>query len=305
MAVFFVYLRFQNKNMQKIRGILWGILSGASFGLIPLFTLPLFASGITSASVLFYRFSVAAVLIGIILLIRGENLRISWKQAWQVVLLGVLYMASALFLIWGYAYMAAGVATTIHFLYPVCVVLILTIFFREKASLIKITAILLAIVGVGLLSSGDGASGAVNIKAVIIVVISSIAYALYIIGVKRFDVGDLSGFKLTFFVMSVSALIFLFRAVVFGGGITPLTDWNDIVNVLLLAIIPTIVSNFALVNAIKYVGSTTTSILGAFEPMTAVTIGVTVFDEPLTIVSIMGMLLIIASVTTIVLQKNK
>lgn len=291
--------------MLKIRGILWGILSGASFGLIPLFTLPLFASGITSASVLFYRFSVAAVLIGLILLIRGENLRVSWKQAGQLTLLGVLYMASALLLIWGYEYMAAGVATTIHFLYPVCVVLIMTIFFREKASLIKITAVLLAIVGVGLLSSGDGASGSTNAKGVIIVVLSSVAYALYIIGVKRMDVGEFSGFKLTFFVMSVAALIFLFRAVVFDGGIVALTGWSDIYNVLLLAVIPTIVSNFALVNAIKRIGSTTTSILGAFEPMTAITIGVTVFNEPLTLASIMGMLLIIASVTTIVLQKQK
>lgn len=281
------------------------MLSGASFGLIPLFTLPLLAAGITTDSILFYRFSVAAAMIGIILLCRRESLRISPKQLSRLLLLGVLYMSSSLFLLWGYEFMAAGIATTVHFLYPVCVVLLMTLLFGEKISLTNIGAVILAILGVALLSSGQGEQGAaISTKGMIIVIISALAYALYIIGLKRMNTKSLNGFCLTFYVLLTTALLFLGKAMILGDGIMPLNSTENMLNVVLLAMIPTIVSNFALVNAVKIVGSTTTSILGALEPLTAVVIGVSIFDEPLSIALVIGIALIISAVTTIVMKKS-
>lgn len=292
--------------MNRIKGLLWGIISGASFGLIPLFTLPLFESGFDTDSVLFYRFATASVLLALILLIRGESFRITWGQALRLSLLGVLYLASSLFLLCGYEYMAAGVATTVHFLYPVCVVLLMIVFFGERASLTNIGAVILAILGVGLLSSSSGNSdgGAVSSLGMAIVVISALAYALYIIGIKRMNLGSLGGFKLTFYVLIFTAFLFLCKAFVLGDGIAPVSSLGQGTNILLLALIPTVVSNFALVNAISIVGSTTTSILGAMEPMTAVVVGVTVFDEPMSVALVVGAALIIAAVTTIVLKQS-
>lgn len=294
--------------MDRIKGLLWGVLSGASFGLIPLFTLALFASGFDTDSVLFYRFSTATLLLGLILLVKGESFRITKRQAVRLALLGVLYLCSSLFLLWGYEYMAAGVATTVHFLYPVCVVLIMIIFFGERASVTNIGAVILAILGVALLSSGggsgSGASGAVSGLGMLIVVISALAYALYIIGIKRMNLGSLGGFKLTFYVLLFTAFLFLCKAFIFGDGIVPVSSPEQGVNIFLLALIPTVVSNFALVKAISVVGSTTTSILGAMEPMTAVVVGVTVFDEPMSLALVIGVALIIGAVTTIVLKKS-
>lgn len=287
--------------MNRLKGIMWGILSGASFGLIPLFTLPLLESGLDIDSLLFYRFSVATLIIGLILIIRGENFRITAKQLSQLATLGVLYMGSALFLLWGYEFMPAGIATTIHFLYPVCVVLLMIIFFKEKVSISNISAVLLAISGVALLSYGDGAG--TNMIGIIIVIISALSYATYIIAIKKMELGHLGGFKLTFYVLTITSLMFLAKATIFGNGIMEIGTTSNITNIVLLAFIPTVVSNFALVNAIKIVGSTTTSILGALEPMTAVVIGITLFGEPLGAVLVIGILLIISAVTTIVMHK--
>lgn len=290
--------------MNKFSGVIWGMLSGASFGLIPLFTLPLFAAGLDTDSVLFYRFSFASVILAVILLFRGENFRITGRQALKLSLLGVFYMASSLFLIWGYEFMAAGIATAVHFLYPVCVVLVMTLFFGERISIKSIGAIILAVLGVALLSSAHGADGAVSAWGLFVVVISSVAYALYIVGVKRLNLESLGGFKLTFFGLLVTAILFSVKAFVFGQGVVPLDGGSEVFNIFMLALVPTVLSNFALVNAIKRVGSTTTSILGALEPMTAVAIGVAVFDEPISIVLLVGVVMIIGAVVTIVLNKG-
>ncbi|MEG2282826.1 MAG: EamA family transporter, partial [Rikenellaceae bacterium] len=108
--------------MSRLDGVLWGALAGASFGLIPLFTLPLIADGLSTDSILFYRFAIAALMLSVVLIIKKEDFRVSLKQLLWLFVLGSLYMSSAFFLLWGYEFMAAGIATAVHFLYPVCVV---------------------------------------------------------------------------------------------------------------------------------------------------------------------------------------
>lgn len=279
------------------------MLSGASFGLIPLFTLSLFAAGIDTDSVLLYRFTTAALLIGSILLIRKESFRISLSQLLRLTVMGLLYMSSALFLLWGYEYMAAGIATTVHFLYPVCVVILMGLFFGEQISLVNVGAIILAIIGVALLSSGGSSDGHMSVNGMIFVVISALAYGLYIIGLKKLRLGSLSGFTLTFYVMLITAVLFFVKSTIFGSGVMPLKTVQDGVNVVLLALIPTVVSNFALVKCVKLVGSTTASILGALEPLTAVIVGVTIFAEPINATLVIGVILIIGAVATIVVRK--
>lgn len=115
-----------------MKGFLYGIASSATFGLIPLFTLPLMAKGMVFDSILFYRFLVAALAIGVFLILRKETFLITRKELPVLVLLGFLYSGSALFLFWGYNYLSSGIATTIHFLYPVFVTLIMIIIFHEK-----------------------------------------------------------------------------------------------------------------------------------------------------------------------------
>lgn len=287
--------------MEKLKGYFWGILSGASFGLIPLFTLPLIAAGMGHDSILFYRFAAAALIMGTILVVRGESFRITLADFWRLLILALMYMASSMFLLWGYDYMSAGVATTIHFLYPVCVVLLM-IFFGERPSLITFGAVIMAVTGVALLSASDGSSQAVATIPIVIVVISAVAYASYIIGLKKLKVGAINGSKLTFYVLMLTAFMFLGKSLIMSGGMVPLGSFTELFNVVMLAFVPTVVSNFALIQSVKIIGSSKASILGACEPLTAVTVGVMVFGDTMTTILAVGMFLIIASVTTIVMK---
>ena len=90
--------------------------------------------GMNFESILFYRFLFACLALGCILLLDKQSFHIKRKEIPSLMLLAFLYLMSAVFLFWGYKFMASGVATTIHFMYPVLTTLIMMIFFRERKS---------------------------------------------------------------------------------------------------------------------------------------------------------------------------
>ena len=221
------------------------------------------------------------------------------QELFALAWLSLLYTGSALFLFWGYDYLPSGVATTIIFLYPVFVAVIMAVFFGEKPSFFTYTAIVMALVGVALLS-GVGSAEGVKIKGVLIEIMSALSYGLYIVGVNQSCVKHMGALKLTFYVFLFDAVTFLLFAA-WKGGLQPVPGGMGQVNLVLLALVPTVLSNLSLVYAIKNIGSTFSSVLGAFEPLTAMIIGVLVFSEPFTRALAWGLVLIIWAVSLIIL----
>ena len=287
--------------MNKFKGFVNGIISSATFGMIPLFSLPVLGAGMMFSSVLSYRFLFATIFLAITLLIKGEGLKIDWSDMGRLLLLAVFYIVSSVFLMWGYDYMSSGVATTIHFMYPVITTVIMMVFFKEKKSFWRILAVVMAIVGVGFLShTGTGTS--LSVVGVLIVLMSSIGYALYLVAIGQMKKLKVKGMKLTFYVFLLSTII-LWAGMLITGNVQPIENGNMLVNLLLLALIPTVVSNLTLVEAIKNIGSTLTSVLGAMEPVTAVLLGILVFSEPFTLSIAIGIVLIVSAVSIIIVKK--
>ena len=288
--------------MNKINGFLCGLLSSASFGLIPLFTLPAMHQGMNFELILLYRFFFAALALAGLLLLTGKSFHIKLKEIPSLFLLALLYLMSALFLFWGYKLMSSGVATTLHFMYPVFTTLIMMLFFHEKRSMWRFGAILLAISGVFFLSSEGGGSGHVTLIGIIIVLISALGYALYLVTVSQLKVGQMNGLKLTFYVFVLGGSM-LALGILPTTGIQAIPSWDVAGNLLMLALIPTVISNLALVHAVKSIGSTITSVLGAMEPVTAICVGIFIFNEAVTAGIGLGIGLIIAAVTIIILKR--
>ncbi len=288
--------------MNNLKGFAFGILTSATFGLIPLFTLPLMEKGMQFDSILFYRFLFAAFALTGMMAVKKESFRVEKRDLPILVLLGFFYTASAMFLFWGYNFMSAGIATTLHFTYPVFVTLIMLLVFKEKTSWITLTAIALAILGVARLSIDEGEMR-LSVLGVFIVLLSALGYALYISTVNKSSVKGMTGRKLTFYVFVVSTFLFAMKAGT-NGGIQAIPDWGALINLILLAVVPTVISNITLVLAVHHIGGTLTSVLGAVEPITAVCVGVLVFSEPFTPNLAAGILLIILAVTLIILSKS-
>lgn len=287
--------------MNKLNGFLYGILSSASFGLIPLFAMPAMQHGMNFMPILLYRFTFATLALAIVLAVRGVSFKLTKKDFPPLILLAILYLISSVFLLWGYKFMASGIATTIHFMYPVITTVIMMFFFHEKKSLWRMIAIAMAVCGVYFLSNTEG-NEPISLTGIIIVLISSIGYALYLVTVGQVKNDNLKGLRLTFYVFLFGTLM-LFAGMGTTGNIEAIPDWTTAGNLLLLAIIPTIVSNLALIEAIKNIGSTLTSVLGAMEPVTAVIVGIAVFGEAFTFSIGLGIFLIISAVTIIILKR--
>lgn len=292
--------------MNNLRGVLYAVVSSATFGLIPLFSIPLLQGGMSSPAILFYRFGLAAAMMGLIALATRRPLRITWPQTGTLLLLGAMYSVTALGLLRSYTYIPSSVATTINFLYPLGVAIVMTLFFREKNSVWLLVAILISLVGVALLSWGD-IGGPQSDRAIVGVGLAGatvLTYTIYIVGVKKSRISRLDPMIQAFYVLLFSACFFLVYALSTTGAPLP-GKWHLWQNLLLLALVPTVVSNLTLVLAIKEIGSTMTSILGSMEPLTAVLVGVLHFGEKFGLDSASGLILIITAVIIVILQAKK
>lgn len=286
----------------KVKGFLYGVATSVTFGLIPLFTLPLMHAGLVSDSILFYRFITATIALGLMIVVKKESFKVAWRDVPIIVVLAVFYTASSMFLLYGYEAMGAGVATTLHFTYPVFVTLLMLVIFRERASWVTWTAVVLAICGVAKLSL-DGTELKLDPMGVVIVLLSAVGYASYIIAVNKSRVRDMHSRKLAFYVFVFTTIIFGIKNML-GDGVQPLPDAWSVVNVVLLAVAPTVISNITLLLAVRNIGGTLTSILGALEPVTAVCIGALVFGEAFTLSEAIGIALILTAVVLVILNRS-
>ncbi|HCD93289.1 MAG TPA: EamA family transporter [Odoribacter splanchnicus] len=286
----------------KAKGYILGAVAAATYGMNPLFALPLYKAGMNPDSVLFFRYLFAIPVLGMMIVARGRSFKLKRKEVLPLIIMGLLVALSSLALFQSYNYMDVGIASTLLFVYPILVALIMWIAFKEKLTLPTVLCILLALGGIGLLyKSGDGST--LNLTGIILVMISALSYAIYIVGVNQSTLKNLATLSLTFYVLLFGLVLFLVR-VDFGQSLRVAKTWYLWGNLIALAIFPTAISFLCTTQAIQYIGSTPTAILGALEPLTAVFFGVVVFGESLTLRLSCGMLMIILAVTLIIAGGN-
>ena len=232
------------------------------------------------------------------LIARGRHFRLEKRQLLPLIVLGWLLALSSLALFESYHYMAAGIASTLLFVYPIMVALIMTLCFREKLTKLTILCIVIALCGIGLLYQGDDGD-TLSLIGVLLVMVSSLCYAIYIVAVNRPFLQGIATLKLTFYTLLFGVSLFIFR-VDFGQSLQYPTHWYLWGSAICLAIFPTAISFLCTTQAIQCIGATPTAILGALEPLTAVFFGITIFGEAMTPRLALGILLIILAVTLII-----
>ena len=286
----------------KAKGYILGSIAAASYGMNPLFALPLYKAGMDPDSVLFFRYLFAIPLLGIMIKARGRSFKIQRKETFPLIIMGLLVALSSLTLFLSYNYMAAGIASTLLFVYPIMVALFMAMVFKEKLALQTIVCMLLALGGIGLLyKSEDGST--LSLLGTLLVFASSLSYAIYIVGINQTSLKNVATLKVTFYVLLFGLSLFVARLLYSGVLNTP-DQWYLWANLLALAVFPTAISFLCTTGAIQYIGSTPTAILGALEPVTAIFFGIAVFGESLTVRESFGLVMIIVAVTFVIAGGN-
>ena len=287
-------------DSRAVKGYVLASVAAATYGMNPLFALPLYAGGMNADSVLLLRYLLAIPLLGAMIVARGRSFRISLHQGLRLSILGLIVAFSSLGLFLSYNYMDAGIASSLLFVYPIMVAVIMACMYGERLSPVTMICIAMALGGIALLYKSEG-DATLSFTGTMLVMLSALSYAIYIVAVNRSGLDNIPTLTLTFYVL-------LFGVLLFGGRIAcgseftlPPTDrwwlWGCVVA---LAVFPTAISFLCTTAAIQYIASTPTAILGALEPVTAVFFGVLVFGETLTFRIIIGLVMIIVAVTFVV-----
>lgn len=293
-----------NTRRSGIVGIVCGILSAVCYGTNPLGALPLYQEGENTSSVLFFRFLMAVILLGSLLTVRRFSFVVNRHQLRVLALLGVLFAGSSITYYQSFHFMDAGIASTILFVYPVMVAAIMALCFHERLARITLVAVALAMAGIAMLYQGP-AGATLSTLGVMLCILSSAFYAVYIVVIKQADLGGLPSLLITFYAMLFCMLCLLaysFTSPDLHIMLPPTprawfyTCW--------LGLVPTVLSLEFMTIAVQHIGPTPTAIMGALEPLTAVAIGVMIFGEAFTLRLAVGIVLILTGVMLIVMPRN-
>ena len=282
-----------------------GIVTGITYGLNPLFAKPLMNNGASTEAILFFRYGIAVVLLGAFLLLKKESFRINLRQAGVLLGLGLLYTASSAFLFEAYKYIASGLATTLVCLFPVMVAIIM-VFLKVVPSWPVWLSIAATFAGVMIMTGGTGTE-TIDPTGIWFSIASAFVYALFIVIINRSKaISSIPNSLLTFYALSVGTVFFLTRCGLSGAELmTGLDGGMAWANLLGLAILPTIVSTASLAVATRNIGATKASVLGVFEPITAILVGTLVFGEELTPNIIAGILISIVAVSFMIMLTKR
>lgn len=287
----------------RLKGYALACLSAAAYGMNPFFAVPMMRMGIDIENVLFFRFAAATLLIGVYLALARVDLRVNRRELGILMVLGLVFTISAHALFFSFRQMSSGVASTILFVYPIFVALIMGFYFKEKIAWVMWIALAIAFSGVALLNMGELGEGIqkINFLGLGSVLVSALAYALYMVIVNKSAVSGMAGPKLTFYAIGFSALFCLARILM--DGATPIIPSPRLAcEVLVFALITTVISCVAMVYAVQYIGSTPTAIMGALEPVVAVVVSVFWLKEGFSLRMGAGIAMIIGAVLAVILS---
>ena len=282
-----------------------GVITGITYGLNPLFGMPLMQNGVSINSILFFRYIIAVVILGVFLLCTKQSFKVSIKQLGILLVLGVLYTFSSIFLFEAYNYIASGLATTLIFLYPVLVAIIM-VFLKVVPSWQVWLSIFATFAGVIIMTQSSSGE-AINPIGILLSLGSAFVYALFIVIINRSKaIAPISNSLLTFYALLTGAIIFLCKIMFADAGITTGIEgyaaWGNLIG---LAIFPTFVLTATLSIATRNIGATKASVLGVFEPITAILIGTLVFGEALTTNIVVGIVIAIIAVTFMIISTKR
>lgn len=278
-------------------------MAAVCYGTNPFGALPLYEEGVNTASVLFYRFSTAVVMLAVMMVTERKSFGVTKGELKTLASLGALFAASSLTYYQSFHFMDAGIASTMLFVYPVMVAVIMAAFFGERVKRSTVVSIIMALAGIALLYRG-GEGAALSTVGVALVMVSSLTYAVYIVVVNQSRI-RMSSLKLTFYVLLICMMCLLaysYTSPEMHIQLPPsprawfFACW--------LGLVPTVLSLVLMTIAVHEVGATPTAIMGALEPLTAVVIGVTVFGEVLTPRLMLGIVLILVAVMATVVKRK-
>lgn len=286
----------------KVKGIIITILSAVIFGFTPALASITYGLGNNSLSMTFYRNFFAIPFLFLILKYKRIPLRINMKEIKDIFILSLIGVVLTTALLYSsYSYIGIGVATTLHFLYPMFVALACMFIFKEQLDKGTIISLILALVGVAFFMDFKSSG---NMIGAIMALVSGLTYGFYILWLDKRNLIKMNLYKLSFYLVTFSALEMLIGNI-FGGYIELDLPIKAYVLIILCSVLASVVGIVLFQIGISTIGSTSAAIFSLFEPITSVITGVIIFNESLNLAKLLGCIIIFISITYLAVKTEK
>ncbi len=275
--------------MQRFTGILLIVISAASFGTLAIFGRFLYDNGLDTFTLLFLRFSFAACVMALLLLLRREALP-RGKILLQLIGMGALgYAGQAFSYLSAIKYASTGLVALLLYLYPMFVFILSVIVLREKVTWLKVAALILALLGTALTVDPKGG----QLTGILLAILSAVIYSVYII-VGTNVMKHVSAVQSSLVIFASAAVIYGVATAVSGAHF-PATDsgWLGIAGIVLVA---TVIPVATFLAGLERIGPTNASMLSTLEPVVTVLLAGLLFHEQLEPITIIGGGLILVAV---------
>ncbi|HMB25166.1 MAG TPA: DMT family transporter [Anaerolineales bacterium] len=275
--------------MRRLTGILFIVISAASFGTLAIFGKLLYNNGLDTFTLLFLRFSFAACVMALLLFLRKETFP-RGKVLLQLIGMGALgYAGQAFSFLSAIKYASAGLVALLLYLYPMFVFVLSVIVLREKVTWLKVAALVLALTGTAL--TVDPAGG--QLTGILLAVLSAVIYSIYII-VGTNVMKHVSAVQSSLVIFASAALVYGSITAVNGVHL-PSTNvgWLGIAGIVLVA---TVIPVATFLAGLERIGPTNASMLSTLEPVVTVLLAGLLFHERLQPITIVGGALILVAV---------
>lgn len=271
------------------KGVLAVVVASFLYGIMPIFTKRALMEGMTSGAVVFYRLFFSAIVSFIVLKVLGIDMKASARQITEMAIMGVIgFGATMALLTIAYSLIPTGLATMLHFTYPLFVTVVMTVVFKEKMTALKAVSCICAFGGLVLMADFSSLS----VAGILLAICSGITYASYVIANKKLEFASLHGLVIVFYVSCFACIFFGIKAVIAKEMMLP-PSLLAFGLVLTIAIFCTVVTLFLLTYGIKTLGASTASVLNMLEPVISLVAGMIIYKEAIATKGIIGCVLVI------------
>lgn len=275
-------------------GIIAAISAALAAGTIPVLTKALMLDGFSPTTILFYRYAFVFVFLGLSFLIKKESIKLTKQQMAELIIFSVFGYGGATFLLaQSFNFMPMGLATMLYFSYPFFVVLIMGLVFKEKPNRWKITALVIAILGIVFLMNFD--FNLMNIGS-ILALGAGLTYGIYLVSLQKSSLQKLENPVIVFYLGGISALLFGVQGFLISGNLNHFVASPKAIAVTAVLGGITIFVLQMVTFAIKKIGSTQTALIIAFEAVVTLILGIILFHEPWNGNTVTGAILMLISV---------
>ena len=295
--------RPDNKTARShILGPLSIIASAVLFGFMPLMTKTAYAHGWNAFSASAGRFLIASLILLVFLAVKpGMRIALTRKEMASVIKVAAVFAFVPIFLYGSYSYVGSGLATTLHFSYPVFVVAFECLIYRVKVTKRQLACLLLCMIGMVLIYTPGGD---VSFTGIVLAVISGVLFALYIVLYERSYAKTVPALTFAFWQMLISSIeITLIGAIM--GRMAIHFDRVGVISIICLAVLAGFLGTIFFQIGIRLTDGIHASLLSTFEPLTGVLVGIFYYREALTLRSAAGMAAILAAAALLVVVGEK